>query len=65
MTAQEVLLFHLRRGLVRLAPVFVEDVDHPQRNAVVVLCADLVGESESGVFVEHPIAEGPQRVLVT
>lgn len=54
----------LHRFLVRLAPVLVEDIHHPERDAVVVLQPDLVGQDEVGVFIKHSRADGSKRILV-
>ena len=59
------LLLLLRRFLIHLASVLVEDVNQPQRNAVVVLRADSVVKALAFVSIEHPRSDGAQRILVT
>ena len=45
--------------------MLIKDVHYPQRDTVVVLQPDLVGQDEAGIFVEHPCADGAKRILVT
>lgn len=57
--------FFLRAFLICLAPMLIKDIHNSQSDAVVVLQADLVGQLETSVGVEHPCADGTQRILVT